>query len=329
MRTPIQGDGTVQAAVGAPPGSAVGRPVALLGMTARRPFVVGAAAVLLVVYVLASGAFVLIGGAARQRLEADAVRVLLAVQSVGHGTLQLDRGFVAAMAVSLVVAPLPIAARVLLPRLGARAAWALAAVVVLLVVLLGAAFRLPSGTHAISVALGCVVGLAFGVLVDLAARSLAALRGHETEGPTGRSRWIALALMVLYVVAVMLIAFHGSPVDAGSDGFLFRVLDWSHRHGTPQWIGYAAVEFTANIVYFVPLGILVALLIGVRRWWLPVAIGFVASAFIEVVQSVLLPERTGSVDDVLSNTAGALLGTLVGIVVLARLRRRAGVRQLG
>lgn len=288
-----------------------------------------AAGVVLAGYAVVAVLLLASGPPGRQRLEAGALHVLLVVQSIGHGTLSLDRGFIAAMAVSLAVAPLPVVARLLLSRLALHRAWAIGSVVVLVAaVCLSAAFRM-SGSQAVSVLLGCLVGLAFGILVDMAARSLAALRGHETEGPTGRSRRIALVLTAAYLVAVALIAFDANPVDAGGDPDLFRVLGWLHRHHVPLWVGYSAVEFTANIVFFVPLGVLVTLLIGVRRWWLPVAIGFIASMGIETVQALFLPARTASVDDVLSNTAGALLGTLVGIVVLARLQRQRGRRPLG
>jgi glycopeptide antibiotics resistance protein len=64
----------------------------------------------------------------------------------------------------------------------------------------------------------------------------------------------------------------------------------------------------------------VLLLFGARAWWVGMLGGFLASCAIETVQALFLPARFASVDDVLSNTSGAVLGVLLGIVVLGRAR---------
>jgi hypothetical protein len=137
---------------------------------------------------------------------------------------------------------------------------------------------------------------------------------------------LALAIGVPYVVALAAIAFWPTPVDAGVRGDLGRVTSWFARHGLPM-VDYAFIESTANIALFVPLGLLLALNLRLRRAWVAVAVGAVVSSLIEAGQLLFLSARFATVDDVVMNTSGALLGAVAGVllrmVVRARRRRRA------
>ena len=81
------------------------------------------------------------------------------------------------------------------------------------------------------------------------------------------------------------------------------------------------VDRALNVAIFVPLGAAVALVLPLR--WAPasVLLGAAASCAVEMAQSVI-PGRVPDADDIVANTLGALLGTVVVIVVrlLARLR---------
>jgi glycopeptide antibiotics resistance protein len=91
-----------------------------------------------------------------------------------------------------------------------------------------------------------------------------------------------------------------------------------------MFIGYPQIEFLANVLMFVPLGLLVGVLFGRRFWALAILLGFSASACIEFAQFVLLPGRYGTVDDVIANTLGALVGALLARKFLnVRARRQA------
>ncbi|TDW66950.1 VanZ like protein [Curtobacterium sp. PhB25] len=125
--------------------------------------------------------------------------------------------------------------------------------------------------------------------------------------------WLAAA----YGVAVVLVGFWGSPVDAAAGPTLDRVIAIAHRHGAPDWFGYGTIESLSNVVFFVPLGLLVVLLAGARWWWAGAAAGLAASACIETAQALFLPARTSSIDDVLANGLGAVLGAAVGVLALA------------
>ena len=87
------------------------------------------------------------------------------------------------------------------------------------------------------------------------------------------------------------------------------------------------METLANVVMFVPIGLLGSLALR-RRNILIVFYAALASGLIEVVQFLLLPGRVSSWQDIGANTAGALIGFLVSVPALRRrLRRRRRYRQ--
>jgi len=131
----------------------------------------------------------------------------------------------------------------------------------------------------------------------------------------------ALVLAALYLVTLALIAFWPTPVDRSSHTALLSTLDWMHSHGLPTWLGYAFVEFTANIALFVPVGLLGVILIGARHWWLAILTGFLASCTIELGQLLFLPARFASVKDVIANTSGAVVGAALALLVLVVVHR--------
>ena len=123
-----------------------------------------------------------------------------------------------------------------------------------------------------------------------------------------------------YGAALLLIAFWPQHVDQGM-GFFLRAI----THYLPI-LTYNRIEFGTNILLFVPLGILLAVLLPRRRYLIMPA-GFLISLAIESGQGIFLAGRTASVSDLISNTAGACLGLV--IVELAEvLRRRARKRAI-
>jgi glycopeptide antibiotics resistance protein len=124
--------------------------------------------------------------------------------------------------------------------------------------------------------------------------------------------WLALA----YVVSLALIAFWPTPVDRSLQGSLSAVIAWLHRIGAPPWLNYAVVEFSSNVVLFIPIGLLVGAFAGRRRWWLGIVVGFFTSCCIELGQLLFLPERYATINDVIANTLGAVIGALVALMAL-------------
>jgi glycopeptide antibiotics resistance protein len=68
-------------------------------------------------------------------------------------------------------------------------------------------------------------------------------------------------------------------------------------------------ELFGNVLLFAPLGFLLPLLVSaIRRWWQALAVGAGVSLLIELYQLTWSGVRKASVDDVLLNALGALLG---------------------
>jgi glycopeptide antibiotics resistance protein len=122
-------------------------------------------------------------------------------------------------------------------------------------------------------------------------------------------------LLTVYAVALVLIAVWPVPVDEGAGPFLAFL----ERH-VPLFT-YARIEFGANILLFVPLGILLPLILR-RSRYLVLPLAFLATVAIESVQALLLAHRTPSVLDIIANAAGACIGMVVVALVEAARRSR-------
>lgn len=129
-------------------------------------------------------------------------------------------------------------------------------------------------------------------------------------------------LLVAYLVGTAVIALYPTPVDRGIDGLLFRVLRVLASHGL-GFITYARVEFSANVVLFVPLGLLLALLFGARWWWCAILLCVALSSAIELSQLAFLPERLASLGDVIANSSGGVIGALLALPWLLSARSRS------
>ena len=136
-------------------------------------------------------------------------------------------------------------------------------------------------------------------------------------------RRVALWLGSLYLVALALIALWPTPVDRIANRHIVRILIKLHDHGVPNWFSYALIEFSANIVLFLPVGMLGVILLRSARWWVAILIGFGASCLIELSQLVFLPSRYATPMDVLANTLGAAVGAVLALIVLATITARS------
>lgn len=110
-------------------------------------------------------------------------------------------------------------------------------------------------------------------------------------------------LLAAYLFVLTLIAVWPVPVDSGAGGLL-RGITRVFPIAT-----YARIEFGANILLFVPLGILLALILRQRYLILPIAL--VSTVAIESFQALMLDKRTPSVMDIIANLTGAALGLLI------------------
>jgi glycopeptide antibiotics resistance protein len=137
---------------------------------------------------------------------------------------------------------------------------------------------------------------------------------RATHAGAFRVRFVAV-LTVMYVVVVLLVTLWPTTIDRGLDPYVERVLQELHQRGVPYFVDYGFIEFAANIVFFVPVGFLLGVLLPYRLAFLAVVGGAVLSATVETAQGLFLPGRVASTADVLANTAGAVIGCLVEVAV--------------
>jgi hypothetical protein len=78
------------------------------------------------------------------------------------------------------------------------------------------------------------------------------------------------------------------------------------------------IDFGANVVMFMPLGLGLAMALG--RRWKPVLWCFALTVFVEAMQIRIIPGRDASLGDVVANTLGGLLGAQLGLGYSALLR---------
>lgn len=144
-----------------------------------------------------------------------------------------------------------------------------------------------------------------------------------------RNRIGVASLLSVYLGAVALIIALPTPVDQPLRPFIYRWLWRAHRAGLPEWFTYGEVEWGANVVLFIPIGVLVVALAGRARWWAGAAFGVALSCAAELTQAALLPDRVATWTDVAANSAGALLGSVIcsaALTIATQRRASPGAR---
>lgn len=66
-------------------------------------------------------------------------------------------------------------------------------------------------------------------------------------------------------------------------------------------------------VLFVPVGVLLLLLVGRRRWWVAVGFGLLGAAWIEAAQVIWMPDGYASVSDVIWASIGVVVGVALSL----------------
>ncbi|MGN6126305.1 MAG: VanZ family protein [Humibacter sp.] len=124
-----------------------------------------------------------------------------------------------------------------------------------------------------------------------------------------------------YLGVVGWVTLGPQPDFGGKNSVVMRVLDILWEHTATAWVTYDGVEFTANIMMFLPIGLFFLLLFGRGRWWLAIGIPFLMTLGIETAQ-IWIPGRVSDIRDVISNTTGAIIGVLIGLMITAPRARR-------
>ena len=140
-----------------------------------------------------------------------------------------------------------------------------------------------------------------------------------------RRQWVGAVGLGAVLCVALAITLNPTPVDRGRGDDTRAFLSVLHGMGLPESFGYLELEFTANIIMFVPLGFFFALL-GTGRWmWAAILFPLALSTGIELAQLLFLPERFPDVSDVVANTLGGWLG--VALAALVPRRPRSGSAQ--
>jgi hypothetical protein len=124
----------------------------------------------------------------------------------------------------------------------------------------------------------------------------------------------------------------------GRGGTLHRVRRSSHRVVTVLTATYLCVivllafipwrlgaecPWYLDLLFYVPVGILLTLLFDPHRWLIAVAFGVLGAAWIEAAQAIWMPEGYGRVEDTFWGAIGVLAG-IAGVLVVVRLMRSHG-----
>ncbi|CAN5166200.1 hypothetical protein BH11ACT1_BH11ACT1_25890 [soil metagenome] len=131
-----------------------------------------------------------------------------------------------------------------------------------------------------------------------------------------RARRVIVYAAALYLLGVARMTLWPDFASPDQLDALRSLVAWLTKHGIP--VTYDGVEAAANLVMFVPFGVLGGLLVSRRHRGAVVAAGCAVSAAIETTQLLFLPTRVATVQDVVLNTAGAAVGLLGLVVVAAR-----------
>ncbi len=130
--------------------------------------------------------------------------------------------------------------------------------------------------------------------------------------PRRLTRGVAAVIGIPFLAGLAALTLTPSRVEESMPNLLDLVLRAAHRLGWES-LDFTRLEIMANVLVFVPIGILSFLLLPRRAWALSFLVGPALSAVIELTQRLALPHRAATLDDVVANSLGATLGVVVAI----------------
>ena len=129
--------------------------------------------------------------------------------------------------------------------------------------------------------------------------------------------------LIAYLAGLAIVGFWPTPVDKPIQGTLSAFFIYIHNHGFPAWLDYQVVESTANVAMFIPLGLLIALALSQKAWWLQAGFGALVSTCLELGQMLFLTARYPSLVDVVTNSLGCLIGIVLCRMATGKEHRKA------
>lgn len=137
--------------------------------------------------------------------------------------------------------------------------------------------------------------------------------GSLLPPPRRHTRAGALALGIPFLAGLALLTLTPSRVEETMPDLLDLVLSIGHRLGWTS-LDFTLLEVLANVLVFVPVGILAFLLLPRRVWMISLLVGPLLSLSIEAAQRIALPHRAATVTDVIANAFGATAGVAFAVL---------------
>lgn len=122
------------------------------------------------------------------------------------------------------------------------------------------------------------------------------------------------AAALIFVSGILTVLLWPTPVDRPLYGKLLRAVNRLQDMGLSGF-SYDALEASANVALFIPLGFVAARILSPRRWWVALLLCSVLSGAGELAQELFLPDRIGNTRDVVLNSAGALIGVVLALLL--------------
>jgi len=124
---------------------------------------------------------------------------------------------------------------------------------------------------------------------------------------------LGLISLGCYLVVLLLVSAWPKPIEG--QGFLAditnQILMFSKSVTWLRWLKYDQLEALANVLLYVPLGVLLVVISDKRKLWLLFFVPIVVSLLAEGSQRLFLPDRTATANDFFLNSLGGILGLFI------------------
>jgi cyanate permease len=116
----------------------------------------------------------------------------------------------------------------------------------------------------------------------------------------------------IYFVGLALLCLTPNSVVARTGGGIRRIVPWASA---------SAAEVVVSLALFIPVGVLLVLITGRRRWVTVIVVGVLASCWLRLAEMVWMPKEHIGVGSVMPHMAGTALGVAIALTLLAMRRR--------
>lgn len=130
--------------------------------------------------------------------------------------------------------------------------------------------------------------------------------------PRRRATTVTAALLALPLcAAVVLMTLTPIRVEDAAPGLVFGAIEWLRSNLGAGWFTFDVAERLANVLLFVPVGVLAYLILPRSTWPVALLVGPAISVAIELTQRFVLTDRASTMWDVVANTAGSFIGVAI------------------